>query len=72
MASIVRVQRVDRASSRSFYVNLPAVLADVLEVRKGEAFEWILEDKNTLVFRRIQRKPLRLFRTRRDGTKFNT
>ena len=72
MASIVRVQRVDRSSSRSFYVNLPAVLADVLEVRKGETFEWILEDKNTLIFRRVKRKLLRLFRTRQDSAKINT
>jgi len=36
MASIVRVQRVDRPGSRSFYVNLPVVLADALGVHKAK------------------------------------
>ena len=71
MASIVRVQRVDRPGSRSFYVNLPVVLADALGVHKGETFEWMLEDKNTLVFSRVQRKSLRHFRARHDDAKTN-
>lgn len=53
MSTRVRIQRVERKSSRSFYVNLPVVLIEAIGVQKGEVFEWTLEDKNTLVFTRV-------------------
>ena len=56
MASRVRIQRVERRGSRSFYVNLPVVLVEAIGVQKGEIFEWTLEDKNTLVFTRVKRQ----------------
>lgn len=55
MATRVRIQRVERESSRSFYVNLPVVLVEAIGVQKGEVFEWTLEDKNTLIFTRVDR-----------------
>ena len=36
MATRVRVQRVDRKNSRSFYVNLPVVLVEAIGVQKGD------------------------------------
>ena len=59
MATSVRVQRVDRDKSRSFYVNLPIVLAEAMGIQKGEVFVWSLKDKNTLIFsrRRAQKYP---------------
>ena len=45
MGHVVKIQRVDRGRTRSFYLNFPAALADVMQVEKGEAFEWLLEDK---------------------------
>jgi hypothetical protein len=59
MSMRVKVQRVDREKSRSFYVNLPVVLAEALAVKKGESFDWSLEDKNTLVFTRAKPQPAR-------------
>ena len=59
MSMRVKVQRVDREKSRSFYVNLPVVLAEALAVKKGESFDWSLEDKNTLVFTRTMPQPAR-------------
>jgi hypothetical protein len=59
MSMRVKVQRVDREKSRSFYVNLPVVLAEALAVKKGESFDWSLEDKNTLVFTRTKPQPAR-------------
>lgn len=54
----VKIQKVDRPKSRSFYVNLPVVLADTLPIDKGEEFEWSVEDKDTLILRRLRtRKP---------------
>lgn len=64
MASRVRIQRVERQSSCSFYVNLPIVLVEAIGVQKGEVFEWTLEDKNTLVFARVNRQAKRALRSR--------
>lgn len=56
----VRVQKVDRPTSRSYYVNLPIALAEAIGIKKAEQFEWQLEDRNTLIFSRVkQRKSLR-------------
>ena len=63
MSMRVKVQRVDREKSRSFYVNLPVVLAEALEVKKGESFDWSLENKNTLVFTRCKPQPVRKRKT---------
>jgi hypothetical protein len=59
MGHVVKIQRVDRGRTRSFYLNFPVALADVMQVAKGEAFEWLLEDKNTVWLRRKAPKPRR-------------
>lgn len=64
MASSVRVQQVDREKSRSFYVNLPIVLAEAMGIQKGEVFVWRLEDKNTLIFSRLKGKDRRTLKKR--------
>lgn len=64
MATRVRIQKVERESSRSFYVNLPVVLVEAIGVQKGEIFEWTLEDKNTLVFTRVNRLAKRSLHSR--------
>lgn len=56
----VKIQRVDRGATKSFYVNLPAALAEAAGIVKGEAWEWSIEDLNTFVFQRKEpRKTLR-------------
>ena len=68
MGHVVKIQRVDRGQTRSFYLNFPAALADAMEVEKGESFEWLLEDKNTVWLRRTNPKALRkLPRKRKEG-----
>lgn len=54
----IKIQKVERPTNRSFYVNLPAALAEAINVEKGEEFEWEVEDKNTLIFKRV--KPLKM------------
>lgn len=49
----VKVQKVERPTNRSYYVNLPAALAEAISVEKGEEFEWEIEDKNLLIFKRV-------------------
>jgi hypothetical protein len=48
----VKIQRVERGNTQSFYVNLPAAIAEAAHVRKGEEWEWLIEDRNELVFKR--------------------
>jgi hypothetical protein len=48
----VKMQKVERPTNRSYYVNFPVALAEAMSMKKGEEFDWIIEDKNTLIFRR--------------------
>jgi hypothetical protein len=45
----VKIQQVERANSRSFYVNFPAVFADAVNIKKSEEMEWFIEDRNQFV-----------------------
>ena len=53
MGHKVRIQRVERGNTKSFYVNFLAAVAEAAEITKGEELEWIIEDKNTFVLRRV-------------------
>lgn len=57
MGYSVRVQRVERGATKSFYINFPAAVAEATDLMKGEELEWIIEDKNTFVLRRVNPKP---------------
>lgn len=61
MGYLVKLQKVERPTNRSFYVNLPAALADAIELDKGEELEWFIEDKNTLILRRKRIRKARAF-----------
>ena len=50
----VKIQKVERPSNRSFYLNFPMALAEALDVKKGEAFEWSIENRNTLIVKRVK------------------
>ncbi len=54
-----KIQRVDRGKTKSFYINLPAAVAEACKIEKGEEMEWLIEDKNTFVLKRIT--PLKSF-----------
>jgi len=60
----VKVQKVERPTNRSYYLNLPVVLAEALEITKGEEMQWLVEDKNTLILRRVKNKPQRRLRVK--------
>ncbi len=59
----VKLQKVDRPTNRSYYINFPVALAEAMGMEKGEEFEWLIEDKNTLIFRRVVPKPKRKIRS---------
>ena len=50
----IKVQKVQRAKTKSFYINMPAAIAEAMEMEKGEEYEWFIEDKNTLVLKRVE------------------
>ena len=53
----IKIQKVDRGKTKSFYVNFPAAVAEAVKIQKGEEMEWIIEDRNTFVLKRI--KPIK-------------
>ena len=61
---LIKVQKVDRPTNRSYYLNLPVVLAEAMEIRKGEEMKWLVEDKNLLLLCRKQKKPARKLRAK--------
>jgi antitoxin component of MazEF toxin-antitoxin module len=62
MGYIIKVQKVERPTNRSFYLNLPAVLAEALDIQKGEQLQWSIEDKNTLILSRLKTQKTRRLR----------
>ena len=58
----VKLQKVSRPTNNTCFVTVPVVLVDAMELAKGEEFEWLLEDKNTLVLRRKNKREKRKLR----------
>ena len=65
MGYLIKVQKVDRPTNRSYYVNLPVVLAEAIELQKGDEWEWTIEDHNTLILSRVKKKARRRFSSKR-------
>lgn len=61
----VKVQKIQRTTTRSYYINFPVALAEAMGLEKGETFEWVLEDKNTLLFQRLKPRKPRKLKTKR-------
>lgn len=59
MGYSVKIQRVDRGVTKSYYVNFPAAVADACKLEKGEEMEWSIEDKNTFVLQRVKKHEAR-------------
>lgn len=59
MGHLIKIQRVERGKTKSYYVNFPAALAEAAQIEKGEEFEWLVEDKNAFLLRRkIQKESI--------------
>jgi len=52
----IKIQRVDRGKTSSYYINLPSALAESCAIEKAEELEWEIEDRNTFVLRRVIKK----------------
>jgi bifunctional DNA-binding transcriptional regulator/antitoxin component of YhaV-PrlF toxin-antitoxin module len=55
----VKLQKVERPSNRSYYLNFPMVLAETLGLQKGEVLEWSVQDKNTFILKRKRTRSAR-------------
>jgi len=51
----VKIQRVERDSTKSFYVNFPAAVAEAGNILKSEEMEWLIHDKDTYILKRIKK-----------------
>ena len=51
----VKIQRVERGPSKSFYINFPAAMAEACNIEKGEELEWLIEDKNIFILQRVKK-----------------
>ncbi len=65
MGHQIKIQRVERGRTKSYYINFPAVLAEAAQIEKGEVFEWLVEDRNTFLLRRS--KARKSFVKRKNG-----
>lgn len=52
MGHLIKIQRVERGATKSYYVNFPAAIAEAAQIEKGEELEWLIEDRNTFLLRR--------------------
>ena len=50
----VKIQHVERGQTKSFYINFPAAVAESVEIVKGEEMEWVIQDKNTFILKRLK------------------
>lgn len=63
MGYLVKMQKVERPTNQSFYLNFPSALAQCLDIVKGEVFEWVVENKNLILLQRV--KPKKYYKSKR-------
>ena len=50
----VKIQKIERATNKTYYVNFPGAFADAIDLEKGEEMEWFIEDRNCFVLKRVK------------------
>ena len=50
----VKIQKIQRATNKTYYVNFPGAVADAINLEKGEEMEWLIEGRNCFVLRRVK------------------
>lgn len=61
----VKMQKVERPTNQSFYLNFPSALAQALDIQKGECLEWEVETKNLILLKRLKQKSLIKLKTKK-------
>ncbi|HSW09460.1 MAG TPA: hypothetical protein VLK32_00970 [Bacillota bacterium] len=52
-----KVQLIRRKNSEQWYINFPSAIAQAMGFVRGEVVEWIIEDREQLVLRRLSAPP---------------
>ncbi|MBT3407386.1 hypothetical protein HN415_01760 [Candidatus Woesearchaeota archaeon] len=47
-----KIQLIKRTNSEQYFINFPTQVAQILELKKGEEFEWTLENNDTFKLKR--------------------
>lgn len=47
-----KIQLIKRTNSEQYFINFPTQVAQILNLEKGEEFEWSLKDKNIFILKR--------------------
>ena len=50
----VKIQKIQRATNKTYYVNFPGAVADAINLEKGEEMEWFIEGRNCFVLKRAK------------------
>lgn len=54
MGHKTKVQCINRKASRQLYVNFPAAVAEVVDLKAGEVVEWQLLDRTQMLLNRTE------------------
>jgi len=61
-----RIQLINRKKSQQYYVNFPSAVAQAMDFKKSELFEWIITPDGKLILHRLGKKE------KGEGVKKNT
>ena len=50
----VKIQKIERTTNKTYYVNFPTAFADAVNLEKGEEMEWFIEGRNCFVLKRVK------------------
>jgi len=50
----VKIQKIERATNKTYYVNFPGTFADAINLEKGELMEWSIENRNCFILKRVK------------------
>jgi hypothetical protein len=50
----VKIQKIERTTNKTYYVNFPTAFADAINLEKGEEMEWFIEGRNSFVLKRVK------------------
>ena len=50
----VKIQKIQRATNKTYYVNFPGTFADAINLEKGEEMEWFIESRNCFALKRVK------------------
>lgn len=67
MGYSVKIQKVERGSTKSYYVNFPAAVADASGLIKGEEMEWVIEDRNCFILKRVKEAPTNIPKAKKES-----